>query len=163
YLNPREGKWSHSTPWTQSLPQVTSIAVLDFDKDGWMDVALTHNGAPGITLWRNQNGKSVEQVHLPLQNWQRAWGVAAHDYDNKSAMGTKVEVFAGSLWQKWEISGTGYLSQSATDLVIGLGKERKVDIVRALWPTGVLQDEAQIASNSSRKLNEIDRRGSSCP
>ncbi len=259
FLNPREGKWGPTKLWNKPLPKVTSIAVLDFDKDGWMDVALTHDGAPGITLWHNQNGKNVEQVQLPAQNWQRAWGVAALDYDNdgwvdlaavgetkdghtevrlfrnlgkngfkdvtadvgldkltlnspralvavdvdgdgdndllitqahgpalllrndggnrnnflrisltgfndnKSAMGTKVEVFAGALWQKWEISGSGYLSQSTTDLVVGLGKERKVDIVRALWPTGVLQDEAQIASNSSRKLNEIDRRGSSCP
>lgn len=259
FLNPREGKWSHTAPWPQSLPQVNAVAVLDFDKDSWMDVALTHEGAPGITLWRNQNGKSLEQVQLPVQNWKRAWGVAALDYDNdgwvdlaavgetkdghaevrlfrnlgkngfkdvtsevgldkvtlqspralvavdvdgdgdndllitqaqgpalllrndggnrnnflrvsltgfndnKNAMGSKVEVFAGALWQKFEVSGSGYLGQSATDLVVGLGKERKVDIVRALWPTGVLQDEAQIAANSSRKLNEIDRRGSSCP
>ncbi len=83
--------------------------------------------------------------------------------DNKSAIGTKVEVFAGAIWQKWEISGSGYLSQSSTDLLAGLGKERRVDFVRALWPTGVVQDEPKIAVNSSAKITEIDRRGSSCP
>jgi Flp pilus assembly protein TadD len=260
FLNPREGKWSLAPIWeSATLPPVTAAITLDFDKDGHMDVVLAHNGAPGITLWRNVNGKSVEQVELPIKNWQRAWGVAALDYDNdgwidlaavgetqdghaeirlfrnqgkngfkdvtadvgldavklaspralvaadvdgdggadllitqasgpavllhnsggnrnnflhlslkgfadnKSAVGTKVEVFAGALWQKWEINGSGYLSQSATDLVVGLGKERRVDIVRSLWPTGIIQDEARIAANSSPKIFEIDRRGSSCP
>jgi Flp pilus assembly protein TadD len=260
FLNPREGKWSATRIWNQAqLPPVTAAITLDFDKDGWMDVALAHDGAPGITLWRNVNGKSVEQVQLPIANWRRAWGVAALDYDNdgwvdlaavgetedgraeirlfrnlgkngfkdvtaeaglnaiqpaaprallaadvdgdggvdllltqagapplllhndggnrnnflrvsltgladnRSAIGTKVEVFAGGLWQKWEISGSGYLSQGATDLLVGLGKERKVDFVRTTWPTGVVQDEAQIAVNSSPKIKEIDRRGSSCP
>jgi len=260
FLNPREGKWSAAGVWDSAkLPPATAAIALDFNKDGWMDVALTHDGAPGITLWRNMNGKSVEQVKLPIKNWRRGWGIAALDYDNdgwidlaavgetedgrgeirlfrnlgkngfkdvtaevglnaiklasprallaadvdgdggtdllvtqsqgpaillhndggnrnnflrislagladnRSAVGTKVEVFAGELWQKWEISGPGYLSQSSTDLVIGLGKERRVDLVRTSWPTGVVQDEAQMAANSSQKIKEIDRRGSSCP
>ena len=32
-----------------------------------------------------------------------------------------------------------------------------------LWPTGVLQDEVEVAANQTHKLTEIDRRGSSCP
>ena len=260
FLNPREGKWNLSSIWEQAkLPPVTSAVSLDFNKDGWMDIALAHDGAPGLTLWRNLKGRNIEQVQLPIQNWRRAWGVVAVDYDNdgwidlaaagettegrgevrllrnlgnkgfkdvttevgldaiklesprallavdadgdgaadllvtqadaspvllrnqggnrnnflrvslaglndnRNALGTKLEVFAGTLWQKFEISGSGYLSQSTTDLLIGLGKERRVDIVRTLWPTGIVQDEAQIAANSSPKITEIDRRGSSCP
>lgn len=260
FVNPREGKWSTSDVWSKSqLPPVVGMAIFDFDKDGWMDIALTHAGAPGITLWRNLKGRGVEQVKLPIEGWRRAWGVAAFDYDNdgwidlaavgehengtpeirllrnlgsagfrdvtketglsaikltaprslqavdfdrdggtdlfitqdhgpavllrngggnrnnflrvaltglndnKSAVGTKVEVFAGAGWQKWEIGGYGYLSQSSIDLLAGVGKERSIDIVRMLWPTGVVQDEPQLASNSSRKIIEIDRRGSSCP
>jgi Flp pilus assembly protein TadD len=260
FLNPREGKWTVAQVWDSAkLPPVTAAITLDFDKDGWMDVALSHDGVPGITLWRNLNGKSVELVPLPIRNWRRAWGVAALDYDNdgwidlaavgetddgrgeirlfrnlgkngfkdvtaevgldalkldspraliaadvdgdggvdllltqsrghtillhnnggnrnhflrislkgfadnRSAVGTKVEVFAGALRQKWEISGSGYLSQSATDLMVGLGGERRVDFVRSFWPSGVVQDESGIAVNSSPKISEIDRRGSSCP
>ena len=32
-----------------------------------------------------------------------------------------------------------------------------------LWPTGVLQDEIDIAGNKVQEFTEIDRRGSSCP
>ena len=37
------------------------------------------------------------------------------------------------------------------------------DIVRMLWPTGVLQDEIDVAANKPASFLELDRRGSSCP
>jgi hypothetical protein len=84
--------------------------------------------------------------------------------DNKSAIGTKVEVFAGGNRQKFEIYGSnGYLGQNSTDIVVGLGASKEADIVRLLWPTGVLQDEIQVASDKQQDIQEIDRRGSSCP
>ena len=46
--------------------------------------------------------------------------------DNKSAIGTKVELYAGALQQKWEIAGaSGYLGQGPTPIVAGLGAERQ--------------------------------------
>src|SRR6266404_1590720 len=54
----------------------------DFDKDGWMDLAFTHAGAPGISLWRNGEGKRLERVALPDLGWQRGWGISSVDYDN---------------------------------------------------------------------------------
>ncbi len=58
------------------------LAVLDFNKDGWMDVAVTHAGSPGLSLWRNVDGKSFERVPLPINDANRAWGVTAVDIDN---------------------------------------------------------------------------------
>jgi hypothetical protein len=36
--------------------QVGDRQLLDYNKDGWMDIAVTHAGAPGLTLWRNVEG-----------------------------------------------------------------------------------------------------------
>ena len=36
-------------------------------------------------------------------------------------------------------------------------------MVRMLWPTGVMQDEIQVAGMKDHSFIEIDRRGSSCP
>ncbi len=260
FANPREGKFRPSSLYDgKTLPPTSGIYVFDFDKDGWMDVAVTHVGAPGITLWRNMNGKRFERVPLPIADATRGWGLTALDFDNdgwidlavlidttrgpqlrilrnlgakgfedvtakvglehlkldhprsllaadvdqdgdtdlivtqfdhapvllrndggnrnhwvrltlkgladnKSAIGTKVQVFAGNLWQKWEIAGaTGYMGQGSPEILAGLGNETHVDIVRMLWPTGVLQDELNIAADKTNSIGEIDRRGSSCP
>ena len=83
YENPREGKFVRRELWSSPVPsQTAGVAVLDFDHDGWMDLAFTHLGAPGITLWRNNHGKTFDRVELPDTHWVRAFGVAAFDYDN---------------------------------------------------------------------------------
>ena len=73
-------------------------------------------------------------------------------------------MFAGGNRQKFEIYGSnGYLGQNSTDIVVGLGEAKEADVVRMLWPTGVLQDEIQVAGDKQQNFLEIDRRGSSCP
>jgi len=57
----------------ENLPAAWVWLRFDFDKDGWMDLAFTHAGAPGISLWRNLEGKRLERVALPDFGWQRAW------------------------------------------------------------------------------------------
>src|ERR1700676_2447032 len=52
YLNPREGKFSPlpGVDFTkENLPPAVGVVAFDFDKDGWMDLAFTHAGAPGIS------------------------------------------------------------------------------------------------------------------
>jgi tetratricopeptide (TPR) repeat protein len=261
FENPREGVFESHQFWSESMASpAVGVAVFDFDHDGWMDVAFTHWAAPGITLWRNNQGKSFDPVQLPNTGWVKAYGVAALDYDNdgwvdlgavgetargkgevklfrnlgpegfkdvtaevgldkiqlknpraiitgdfdddgatdllitqnrgpavllrneggnknnwlrlaltglndnKSAIGTKIEVFSGGNRQKFEIAGSsGYLGQNSTQIVVGLGQAKQADVVRMLWPTGVLQDEIEVPANREQAYTEIDRRGSSCP
>src|SRR6266478_2010117 len=265
FANPREGKFSTPDVGLSLFSRLPmGIAVLDFNHDSWMDLALTNgaspNGVTALALWRNDQGKHFKKVPLPETNWTRAYGVAAIDYDNdgwvdlvavgetrdgkgevrlfrnlgpdgfrdvtadvgldklalkdprailtadydsdgatdlfitqnhgpalllrnqggnknnwlrlnlrglndnKSAIGTKVEVFAGANRQKFEIYGSsGYLGQSSTEIVVGLGQAQQADVVRMLWPTGVLQDEIEVAANREKPYLELDRRGSSCP
>ncbi|HEX6880303.1 MAG TPA: FG-GAP-like repeat-containing protein [Terriglobales bacterium] len=258
YANQREGKFKASPVYAEALPPTVGIVLLDFNKDGWMDVALTHSGKPGISLWKNIEGKRFERVPLPGEDARQGWGISAVDFDNdgwvdlaavvetsrgtevrllrnvgergfadvtkdvglnklklqdarsviasdvdgdgdadlivtqlngpaeilrndggnknhslrlsfagladnKSGIGTKVEVFADGLWQKWEVAGAGYLGQGTNDVLVGLGPHERVDIVRMLWPTGVLQDELEVALDKPISFTELDRRGSSCP
>src|SRR5260370_5245147 len=85
YLNPREGKFS-PVPGIdfikEKLPPAVGVVAFDFDKDGWMDLAFTHAGAPGLSLWRNVDGKRLERVPLPDLAWQPGWGLAELDYDH---------------------------------------------------------------------------------
>ena len=258
WINPREGKFEPFPLFTSAVG-ANGIYVLDFNKDGWMDVALTHAGAPGVSLWRSVDGKKFERVPLPITDAISGWGVTAIDFDNdgwidlaavvetakgtevrvfrnkgaqgfedvsaslgldkvklhdpraliaadldndmaadlvvtqlggdpvvlhnqggaknhalridfkgladnKTGLGTKVEVFSNGSWQKFEVvGGAGYLSQGPPEILAGLGKNTNADIVRMLWPTGVLQDEIDVAVNKPVSFLELDRRGSSCP
>ena len=265
YVNPREGKYPTQTLYEDAkLPPTTGIAVLDFNKDGWMDIAVSHAGAPGITLWRNVEAadrvsRHFKRVDLPLADAVRGWGLTAIDIDNdgwvdlaaivetksgprvrvfrnrgdgsfedvssrlglddialhsprgmmaadvdgdgapdlivtqenaapvllrnvganknhfvrldlagladnKTALGVKVEAFANGLWQKWELAGaSGYATQAAPQILVGLGDAPGIDLLRILWPTGVLQDEIDLPQQRVIAMKEADRRGSSCP
>ncbi|MGA2569660.1 MAG: FG-GAP-like repeat-containing protein [Terracidiphilus sp.] len=265
YVNPREGKYP-TQPLNEDvkLPPTVGIAVLDYNKDGWMDIAVTHAGAPGLTLWRNvegpnHEGRRFERVALPLKGAVRGWGLTAVDIDNdgwidlaaivetkagprvrvlrnrgdgtfedvshalgldavrltaprgliatdvdgngaadlivtqenappvllrnvganknhfvrldltgladnKTGLGAKVEVFANGLWQKWELAGAaGYQTQAPPQILVGLGDAPGIDLLRILWPTGVLQDEIDLPQQPVIAMKEADRRGSSCP
>lgn len=128
------------------------LAPADFDDDGDTDIAVTQVDGPAFLL-RNSGGNRNHSLRLTLRGLN----------DNKSAVGTKVEVFVRELYQKWEIASGGSSGQSAIDLLVGLGKETQADVVRLLWPTGVVQDEIELAAGSARPIVELDRRGSSCP
>ncbi len=134
-------------------PTARSIVALDADGDGDADLLVsTLDGAP--ILLRNDGGNKNHSFLVTLQG----------NADNKTAIGTKVEVFAGGLWQKWEIPGaSGYLSQGPGTILAGLGDWSEPVIVRLLWPTGVPQDELNIAAKGVAEVKELDRRGSSCP
>jgi hypothetical protein len=73
-------------------------------------------------------------------------------------------VFANGLWQKWELAGaSGYQTQAPPQILVGLGQAPGVDLLRILWPTGVLQDEIDLPQQQVIAMKEVDRRGSSCP
>jgi tetratricopeptide (TPR) repeat protein len=82
-INQREGAFRAESPWTGNMPgPAAGIAAMDFDGDGWMDLAFTHWVPPGLSLWRNASGKSLDPVRIPDPGWMRGWGLAALDYDN---------------------------------------------------------------------------------
>jgi Flp pilus assembly protein TadD len=136
------------------LKDPRAIITGDYDNDGATDLLITQNHGPAVLL-RNEGGNQNHWLRLNLKGLN----------DNKSAIGTKVEVFAGGMRQKFEIAGSsGYLGQNSPYLTVGLGAAAKeADVVRMLWPTGVLQDEIEVAGDREQKFTEIDRRGSSCP
>ena len=138
---------------TIKLQQPRALAVADVARDGNPDLIVTQLNASPLLL-RSQGANQ--------HNWMRLDLKALND--NKSAIGTKVEIYAGALYQKWEVQGaSGYLGQNAPTILAGLGDERSTEVIRLLWPTGVPQDEINLVAKKEHSIGEIDRRGSSCP
>jgi len=135
------------------LQNPRSVIAADVDGDGAADLIITQLNQPPLVL-RNVGGSRNRSMRLAFT------GLA----DNKTSLGTKVEVFANGKWQKFEIAGgSGYMSQNSTEILAGLGQAEHADVVRMLWPTGVPQDEIDLAATKPAAITELDRRGSSCP
>ena len=64
---------------------------------------------------------------------------------NRSGVGAKIEIRAGSLAQKLETYSASPAPAPA-DIVFGLGKRTAVDAVRVFWPAGIVQAETEIAN-----------------
>src|SRR5262245_21538987 len=125
----------------------------DYDNDGDTDILMTVNGGKPVLL-RNDGGNQNNWIKVRLQGTN----------SNKSGIGTKVEVKSGALWQKIEVNGgSGYLSQSPPEVIFGLGQLKSVDALRLLWPGGVLQSEINLPVNQTKVIQELDRKGTSCP
>jgi tetratricopeptide (TPR) repeat protein len=152
-----EGKFVDVTRETKlnevELARPIAIATADVSGTGGMDLVVTQaDGAP--LLLKNHGAEKNGWMEIDLKALN----------DNKSAIGTKVEVFAGVQYQKWEVLGaSGYLGQNALPIHVGLGGEKGADVVRLLWPTGVPQDEIKLDGRKTQTVAELDRRGSSCP
>ncbi len=130
-----------------------AAAVADYDRDGDLDILITRCGAAPLLL-RNDGGNRNNSFRLTLEGKS----------DNHLGIGTKVEWASAGLWQHREIDGDlGYLSQSSTDLLLGLGKHIVPDYVRVLWPTGVIQTEIPARASHALHMVQLDRKGTSCP
>ncbi len=151
------GNWTDATNDTKldsvKLTRPLAIAAADVSGTGGVDLMVTQAEGP-LLLLKNHGAEKNGWMQIDLKALN----------DNKSAIGTKVEVFAGALYQKWEVFGaSGYLGQSALPVHVGLGSEKGSDVVRLLWPTGVPQDEIRLDGRKTQVVAELDRRGSSCP
>jgi tetratricopeptide (TPR) repeat protein len=122
----------------------------DVDGDGDTDIIFGTSGG-GLKLVRNDGGNTNRSLHVSL----------AGKVSNRSGVGSKIEVRAGSLAQKLETYSASPAPAPA-DIVFGLGKRTAVDAVRVLWPAGIVQAETEIATKSLT-LTELDRKPSSCP
>ncbi len=58
----REGAFKPARRSSDMPAPTAGVVALDYNKDGWMDLAFTHWGSPGLSLWRNVDGKSFDRV-----------------------------------------------------------------------------------------------------
>jgi len=130
------------------------LATGDIDGDGDTDIIFGVVPAVfgGLKVARNDGGNTNRSLHVGLEG----------KVSNRSGVGAKIEVRAGSLAQKLETYSASPAPAPA-DIIFGLGKRTAVDAVRVLWPAGIVQSETEIANNKTLSLVELDRKPSSCP
>ena len=150
-----------------AVSNATWLAAGDIDQDGDTDL-LARLAAPGaergrLAWLRNEGGSRHASLRVQL----------AGKVSNRDATGAKIELRAGSLRQKLE-TASAWPAAAPSDVVFGLGARRAADVVRVIWPAGIVQAELPPADppagaapglvpHATLPLTELDRKPSSCP
>jgi Tfp pilus assembly protein PilF len=138
----------------------------DLDGDGDTDLITRVGVGPAarLAVLRNEGGSRQSSLRVRLTG----------KVSNRSAIGAKVEMRAGSLRQKLETM-SAWPAPAPADLVFGLGPRSGADVVRVLWPAGIVQAELPgadaaapaaapgVVAHPVMSLTELDRKPSSCP
>ena len=129
-----------------------ALLLLDADAAGGMDAVILRAGTATLHHATGVGWPSV-RVRLTAQ------------VSNRSGLGAKVEMRAGSLWQKLETSASSPAA-APSDILFGLGTRQSIDVVRVLWPAGIVQAEPigpDTLKANTLDVVELDRKPSSCP
>ncbi len=122
-------------------------AWVDIDHDGFLDLFVSNVTGENFLYRNNGNGNAWINVRL------------RGDVSNRSGVGAKVQVLAtiGGVprWQYREITARdGSGSPNTLDAHFGLGDASVVDSLRIEWPSGLVQELPDVATNQFLTVQE---------
>ena len=130
-----------------SIQDGRSFAVLDYDRDGWQDIALLNINTPVLSLFRNQQGQPSPTTETPQNNMLAVKLVGGNQtaepstqYSSRSGVGAKVSVkFSDKTLVQQSRCGEGLAAQNSSNLFFGIGESKSVESIEVLWPSGIRQ------------------------
>ena len=133
-------------------------AALDYDQDGWTDIALVNANAPLLSLCRNTIGEIKKSNHIKIL---LVGGADGKDFgkglSNKDGVGAVVEVISGDrLIKRVRKIGDGYAAQNSSIMTIGIGSELTAQSIKVRWPSGkVTMSQSPAKAGSMIVMKEI--------
>lgn len=122
-----------------SASDARCFALVDYDRDGWLDVAIVNANQPLMQLFHNDIGKLRGEKGgvIALRFVGGNTDAKASKLTNRDGYGAKVEVLlaGGRKIVREHRCGEGYAAQNSDTMVIGIGAE-KVKSVGVRWPSG---------------------------
>lgn len=104
------------------------VALADYDRDGFLDVAVSNRDNFGNYLFKN-NGGTNHWVQIKLEG----------TVSNKQAIGARLRVLTAGGWQNLQVlANSGYRSQSELTAHFGLGTHTLIDSLIIYWPSGLV-------------------------
>ena len=127
-----------------------AFAALDFDRDGWVDLAVVNANEPLFQLFRNRLGETVGRRYLavrlvggnhrarPTGQWSARDGFGA-----RLALGLKDRALVRTVG-----AGAGFSAQNSATALIGLGAFDQVDYLQVDWPSGRVRRSGRLPGGS---------------
>lgn len=116
-----------------------AFAILDYDRDGWQDIAVVNANAPLFQLFRNQMGEQGEQGGMVAVRFEggNRFAAPSSQWSTRDAYGARVvlEVQGRELLREHR-AGEGLAAQNSATLRVGIGNADEVTRLEVRWPSG---------------------------
>ncbi len=161
YLN-RGGKSFADVSALSGLDLVSdgrSFAYLDYDHDGWLDVAVASANAPQLQLLRNEIGESISEKrnHVTLNFFGGNTGSKSSDIlSNRDGYGAKITATleSGLVLYREHHCGAGMAAQNSNKMHLGIGTSSSIKEMKVVWPSGKTQTLENIQPGSVHEIRE---------
>jgi tetratricopeptide (TPR) repeat protein len=132
-------------PWDK-LRVGRGLAAGDLDNDGLVDALILAQNEP-LAYFHNRTRSAGHHVTLRLEGTK----------SNRDGVGAQVTIKAGGRRQIAERTGGGsYLSANDPRIHFGVGENSRIDQIEVRWPSGRIDQYADLAADSLYLLREGD-------
>ncbi len=149
YHNNGNGTFTRITAGTLVEESGSALCVAwgDSDNDGYQDLLVAHYASGGGRLYRNEGGTNRWLTVKCVGTLANRGGVGAKVW-------TRARIDGADRWQVREIStGDGWRDVGPW-ASFGLGDAAQADLLRVEWPSGVIQEFANLPANQTLTVTE---------
>ena len=115
------------------------FAILDYDRDGWQDIALVNANQPLFNLYRNEMGTtgfSGGVIAIRFVGGNRA-ASPSKEFGCRDGYGARVMVDLGNeKITREHRCGDGWSTQNSPTMMVGIGSHKNVVSLTVKWPSG---------------------------
>ncbi len=136
-----------------------AFAVFDYDRDGWLDLAVVNANAPMLQLFRNQMGDMVDSSDGAILALRFVGGnhaaVRSDGWSNRDGIGVMVEVETSNLnLIREHRGGEGLAAQNSPVMLIGVGPADHARSLKVTWPSGRVQTLRDVPTGTLLTVHE---------
>lgn len=135
------------------------FGLLDFDRDGWIDLAVSSPNSPRFRLMRNtigdrQESGSNQSVYITVQGGNKE-AKSSQEWSARDGYGATLLVTIGDTKRMYQLScGEGLSAQNSRWIHVGMGQDEVIDQIDVVWPSGKETTYKNIKSGSRVTLSE---------
>ena len=137
-----------------------SFGLLDFDGDGWTDIAMMGLNAPRFKLYRNRFGElhsDRKPFRFRLVGGHTGSG-PSDKLSNRDAIGAKATISfkSGRVQMIHKQAGEGFASQNSEVHSIGVPKDDEIVKIDIQWPAGTSSTVSKIDMSEIQVIRETE-------